>query len=377
MESSVVRKKRNSSIELLKIIAIIMIIFSHSVPYGTVHDFIGKVNLGLATTDINSIILIIMKYLGQIGNAIFIISSAYFLIDNDKVKGKKVFNIILDAMGISILICVILKIFGNFTITNKETIKSFFPITFQNNWFITCYLCFYVVHPVLNLFINKLEKKRLLQIDIILCIYLTLNTVKQSLFYYNDLIAFISIYFIVAYIKKYMKNYTKNTKINRIILLVASLLLIAFIVIINLLGVEFNITSSLMRFCIYINPLVMIIAISMFNLFANKKEYKNKAINYISSITLIIYMVHDNYLIREYVRTAYFSYIYTKYGTISIIYCILLALIMAIVSVIIGMVYKETIQKIIHKLGEKVYKIIQNIFEKVTNSCIKGEIKDG
>ena len=37
----------------------------------------------------------------------------------------------------------------------KDVIKSFFPTTFANNWFITCYLMLYAIHPAINLALEK------------------------------------------------------------------------------------------------------------------------------------------------------------------------------------------------------------------------------
>ena len=80
------KKRRNSSIELLKIIALMLIAISHSVPgYGNIESS-TYVDMNIASNDILKIVYVILMSLGQIGNVIFIISSAYFLIDSKNAK---------------------------------------------------------------------------------------------------------------------------------------------------------------------------------------------------------------------------------------------------------------------------------------------------
>ena len=76
-------KKRNSNIELLKLISMMMICISHSTAYYVPnYDPLSDayINLNHATTNPQIFILIIFYYLGQIGNAIFLTCSAFFFI---------------------------------------------------------------------------------------------------------------------------------------------------------------------------------------------------------------------------------------------------------------------------------------------------------
>jgi hypothetical protein len=367
-----ISQKRNSRIEILKLISIILIILSHSVPYGTVNEYVGKINLNLATTDIKNLILVMMKYGGQIGNAVFIICSSWFLIDNTKIKVKKIFNIIADAIILSISIWILFLIFGNYCISIKETIKIFFPITFKNNWFVTCYCLFYIIHPALNLIINKLSQKQLLSINVILIFYLTINTFMQELLYYNDLIGFIAIYFLISYFKKYMSRFVRNIRLNKIILATSIVLILLCIVLINYIGLKINLLNNLlMRFCIFINPLVIISAISLFNITISKEKYYSDIINYLSSLSLLIYMIHDNYLIREYLRSSYFTFIYNTFGYQNLIlYCIFLAIVTIIFSILSSIIYKNILQKIVHNISDKVYSILKKIGNKLVEKGV-------
>ena len=93
-ESHLLGKQRNSSIEFLKIVGIILIVTSHVVQtlhqsnaYVTISDYI--LDILSPTTDIQRLFLALLRYSGALGNSIFFVSSAWFLLDNDKVNTKK------------------------------------------------------------------------------------------------------------------------------------------------------------------------------------------------------------------------------------------------------------------------------------------------
>ena len=95
-------KERNSSIELLKIFGIILIILSHAMPN---HNEIieGYIDVSLATVSVQRLVIVLFQYGGQLGNAIFVICSAWFLLESSKVNVKKIVHIATDAVIISVI----------------------------------------------------------------------------------------------------------------------------------------------------------------------------------------------------------------------------------------------------------------------------------
>ena len=106
--NAISKQARNSSIELLKIVAIFLIAISHvsqtlidKNAYVPWDDYLIPTT---ATTDISNLIVLIFHYFGPFGNSIFFICSAWFLIDNDKVSGRKILKMILDVWAISVIV---------------------------------------------------------------------------------------------------------------------------------------------------------------------------------------------------------------------------------------------------------------------------------
>lgn len=57
---------------------------------------------------------------------------------------------ILEIWTVSIIILIVTYVILQGNISAKIVLESLFPTTFANNWYMTCYLLFYAIHPLLN-----------------------------------------------------------------------------------------------------------------------------------------------------------------------------------------------------------------------------------
>lgn len=101
---SKVKEVRNSAIELLKIVAIIGIVFGHISGGIAFPAVINGIKLNEATWNFSHITLQLTTFLGQIGNNIFWICSCWFLVGDNRMSKRKLFGIILDTWLISVII---------------------------------------------------------------------------------------------------------------------------------------------------------------------------------------------------------------------------------------------------------------------------------
>ena len=361
-------KVRNSSIELLKIIGMILIVLSHAVPCYGDKSAISYIDVNLATDNISEFILIVFRNLGQIGNIIFIMCSAYFLIDSKNAKTKKILCIVFDCFIISIIYLVIYLFF--YKLSAMEIIRQIFPITFVRNWFVSCYLMLYIIHPVLNKIIHSTDKSELLKINIFLiATYCIASWILGGKYYYNELIGFIVIYFLVAYNKLYLKNFSKNKKINLILLTISLFLFVGILVITNILGLNINIFRDKMLYWNGIDNIFgIIIALTMLNIFKNK-YFENKIINYLSSVSLLFYIIHENNLFKVYTKPLFYQYVF-PFGHI-LIWVLLEALLLFLYGIILGIIYKETIQKLLDKIIIKLNYMLCKIYSKMQTILLK------
>ncbi len=368
------QKERNSGIELLKIIAVFLIVINHVTQtlvykefFNNLHFYDGYYNL-TATTDITVFVLTCFRYFGTIGNLVFMISSSYFLSNSEKNNLKKFFKLGLNTIIISYIFLFTFLI-AKVDLPKKEIIKSLFPITSRNCWFITTYLLFILIVPFLNKLTKKLSQKQLLRVSYILFIFYFIISLIISK-HVSGIVIFITIYFIVNYFKKYMENFWNNKKrcIKLLVLGIVSLIILQFLT--NLIGLKFEFFKDKPLYWLANNnPIIFTISISLFYLF-KQMSFKSRFVNTVSSLSLYVYLAHDNAQFRAYTRVYIWHYIYEKIGYSYIIIKLLLyALALFIAFNVISYIYKITIEKIANSIIEKIFNNdkIKNICSKIEN----------
>lgn len=143
-------KERDSGLELLRIIALLLIFWMHGAS-------------SYCDNELSAWLCIIIETVGNIGVTIFILISGYF-----SVKLKPVKMIQLDMMLVFYCwIGLALRfLWGEAQGYGGEQILSYvFPVIGRNSWYFTCYFALAFLSPFLNEFIEKMSQqtfKRLL-----------------------------------------------------------------------------------------------------------------------------------------------------------------------------------------------------------------------
>ncbi len=202
-------KCRVSNIELLKVIAVFVILLSHSTPrYVLLYPFNGilpdenvnyVIDPNAASLDCQNLLIQYLTSFGQIGNALFIICSSWFLFEIGQVKRSKVWFLISSTSLISISSYGFLRCLG-YDYDTRALLYSIFPIATYNNWFVCCYLIFYLINPLLKTIGDSLDQRKCL-IVIIFGIYAfsLWYIIYPTAFLYFHLVQFILIYYIVVF----------------------------------------------------------------------------------------------------------------------------------------------------------------------------------
>lgn len=339
--------KRNSNIEILRIISMILITISHY----TVHNSVENFTLPLG---INRFILEIST-LGNIGTILFVLISGYFMIDSVKtLKLKKIFKLCIQVTFYSAGIYLLLVALNIEKFTLLTFVKFLFPVTFEKYWFITAYVMMCIFVPYINNFLNNIERKDHLNFIIIQIIFFSiLHTLTTMPYYGNELFQFMMFYSIGAYLKKYPENLFNKKNYNFKILVLSVIAIIASIIIFDLIGSKFSIFSKNSTYLLNRTSLpAILISVSLLSIFTQKKEFNNKIINNIASCVLGVYLISEHELIRMYIWNDVFhcgNYVSSNF---LIIHMFLSVAILFVICIVIEYIRKVTIDKLISKVIE-------------------------
>jgi len=349
-------KKRNSRIELLKIIGIVLIVFTHLLPK-------VRNNLVLSTSygyymssgglNLDFSYFCFADFFGPIGNYLFIIPTCYYLCDSNKINLKRILNILITTMIVSILFGLIFMPFIKYT--TKDILYIFTPFCIYDYWFIFAYVILYFVHSILNKFLNLLNKKQYL-------ILLMLCFVFIILFYFISIVYDFSIHrmfsFIICYILIffYKKNGSflaigKSNKIDYVFFITCFMIIIIYCIIAPLMPKCFSEKNVFFSIASMYNPIVIIMCLSIFSININKEPFYNDTINYLSSLTILIYLLHTNYVYYTYYRNYEFEILKNIFGFYSMtLFSILLAILNIVICTILAHILNITIEKRIIKV---------------------------
>ena len=361
--------KRNVGLDLLKIIAMLMIVFIHILGKGR---FISE--------DFNSElyqIAYIFENFFIIAVNCYVLITGYFQVDSD-FKFKKIVNIWIKVIFYSISIYIIILLLGQAKFSILECIKSFFPILTKVYWFVNCYILLYLLSPFINKSIKQLEKKDYEKLLIILIfVFCILTSILPSHYTLDTtggygIIWFIILYLVGAYIKKYIKCNYRN-KINLYVYFAISVITYIAYIGLNYTLKVLNLDYNVSRLLNYNFITVFLASIFLFLYFKNLKIKSLKVINTICKIaplTFAVYLIHEQTVLRNilYLDLLNLKRFWNK--PIQFVVIPITALAIFLLCIIIEKITQQTIQKWI-------YNFLNHCYTKIKETKCYQKIKQG
>ncbi len=296
-------KKRMANLELLRCVAMMMVVVLH---------YLGK---GRLLTDLTG------ESLGSVGTAawlleafcivavnVYMLISGYFLCTSS-FKLSRLLQLLLQVWLYSAAFGILGAATGIIRETPVDThyfLTLLLPVSMEHYWFLTAYIFLYLLLPFLGVAVKRMTKR---QMQVAIAVLLILFCVLKSLLPLRletdekgyDCLWYLCVFVSAAYLRRFGAPFLE--KRGRAICLYAVCCLAAFAgtMTLRFLFVRTGSLGRMVGMCMEYNHILpFLAALGLFGAFA-RMEIKGKiadVINYIAPYTLGVYLLHENLGLR-------------------------------------------------------------------------------
>lgn len=327
------KASRESSIELLRIVAMMLIMVGHC--YFRFRPLPQEA--AIADSPLTSFLDVMLSCITTTGVGIFIAISGWFGI-KFKTQGlaKYLFMVIFTlwtVYGIALALHL-----SEFSLSGLKTCMGFY----EGYWFVLGYLGLYLISPLLNTFIEHATKKEL---QIVLLSYYLFQSYISWLSgwydYYNgySILLFAGIYLTAAYFRRYPVDWMDKYAPQ---LWVTTIMLMTVIAFLSLWGLGFagrQIRDD--------NPLAIIASILLVITFS-KLKFQNSLVNWLAASCFAVYLIHYSPYVYPYV-IHFMQNVHQQYDGLLYV----MALLAALLAVFVGCTLFDQIRILTWSLIQK------------------------
>lgn len=280
--------KRNQSIELLRLLLMLLIVIEHVLGHGG--GLLQIINNPSSENVTVSFPTWLLYACCVIAVNVFVFISGSFGI---KINLKKLVDILLQAYSTGVIIFIVAMIVG-MRFSTSHTLGYLMPITFNNWWFLSDYIVLMMLAPMLNQFTEvysiKIQRCILLFLFSILYIGgLLIDTCSANLGY--SIPCFVFLYILGRHTHQY--NVLSTIPVSWTVCALFVITMLNALLAYNFQGECY----VMQRIFAYNNPLVMLDAVLLYMLFYKIRiniDFRN-----VSKYAFGIYLFHDNSFVRE------------------------------------------------------------------------------
>jgi len=306
---------------------------------------------------------------GKISVNIYVMISGYFLINSKNVKINKFLKLELQLITYSLLKLVIGLLTKKITFSFKVLVYYMFPVTYDIWWFPTTYMILYLIFPVINSCVHALNRvtyrNYLIFMAIIWSVIPTL--IVKDVYLCNNLVWFTFLYLIAGYLRKY--SIGENTKSTKWIVygVLIGLTIYLLSIICDIIGLFYAEAAKGSGYLIGYSMVPDLIASVLILIGFTRINIQNKFINFISTTTFGIYLLHDGEITRPWIWHDILKVETYTNSNLLIPYSIFAIVSVFVVGSIIEIIRIYTIEKLYMKLVDFISKKLDHLIEKFTN----------
>ncbi|MDR3245498.1 MAG: acyltransferase [Prevotellaceae bacterium] len=283
--------KRESNIELLRIVAMFMIVVHHYCVNSGLTQLFDYNNITG-----NTLLVQFMSFGGKVGVNIFFIISGFFMINSSTFKWEKVVKIIFQILFYGIVVMAFLMFLG-YSYSIKTIIEPLLMPFIHTSSFISAYLFVYILTSVINKMLKAITEKEFLFLIAVLIFYFSILSIYPLIDTWNYFGWAFTCYVVGAYLSMYGKKHKfyNSLKISSICGLGGVLIIWISMLVYDFIGVKYLHTINWRFFMADANKItVFLVAIFMFMSFKNIKVKYNKVINLVATSCFGVLLIHAN-----------------------------------------------------------------------------------
>ena len=288
--------KRQSNIELLRIVGMLLIISHHYIVNSGIME-----TLSLQDHPAKFTFLTMWGMWGKTGINIFILISGYFMCTSS-LTIRRYCKIAFEWIFYNYVIFFIMLAAGYETLSPLRIFQLVFaPFTYANGsgCFTSSFLMFYLFIPFMNAFIRNITGGGGGQYKQFILLLLFLFTVLSTFFHntviFGEVFWFITVYFLGGYLRLHPPKWSTSRRRSLRLLLLALLSCYMSVIVCAFLQLKFQINLPLTFFVLDANKLgAVLVGIFLFTTFRNLNIAYSKWINLIAKTTFGILMIHAN-----------------------------------------------------------------------------------
>lgn len=300
--------KRNSNIELLRIVAMLLIVLHHYSVHGP---------WPALTSMTTSIAVDFLSFGGKLGVDAFVLITGYY-VSRSCFKSQSLLRLVLQTLFYSWLILALQMFLSPESVTFDSVKAALLPLTHNQYWFVTTYVVLTILSPLINKCLSTLSfasKSKIIAIGFVLFSVVPTFILVDA--YTSNVVWFCFLYVVGAYIRDFADSEVTKSDMSRWLGVVMAPInwairkpLLAFIVCLTVVlasiaGIDylkfkdgFALVSATYLIAQNMIP-TFLMSVALFSFFQKLKPFYSGTINWLAKGVFGVYLIHDNSFIRS------------------------------------------------------------------------------
>lgn len=345
------KTQRNYSIDILRIVAMLLIVAGHYIYWGINNNPSMGANAYAPSSLIDWSLLEIMRLVSTVAVDLYIFITGYFLIQRTDFRWKGFIQVWTQTLFYCVGIYVVLVCANMRAMDIKELAKCFFPMTFAPYWFVQKYLGLILIAPFLSKLARALNKKEyLLMLLTMLVLFISIPGREP---FSSGTVCSLSWFIFLFLTAGYYRLYGAPAILEKYSLSISIIIIGAFLVATFAMNyLQFGLQIDSYRYySTGTDSLLFFLSVPIFICFA-KQKWNGKIVQKLALLapyTFGVYLIHEFRPLANLIwgdimpKTMFFQ-------QVQVVHCIIFSIALFIICILIDCVRSKTVHLIQHTI---------------------------